>query len=57
MAINKKTSKRNQPNEKSSKRRRQSDSIPTQTNQSFEQDSKRRIGQHGGAGKPPLMKK
>jgi len=30
---------------------------PTQTNQPYEQDVKRRIGQFGGAGEPPLMKK
>ncbi|HEX2930116.1 MAG TPA: hypothetical protein VHV54_10405 [Candidatus Binatia bacterium] len=30
--------------------------IGPQTNQPFEQDSKRRIGQHGGAGEPPIMK-
>jgi len=29
----------------------------SQTNQPFEQDTKRRIGQFGGAGEPPLMKK
>lgn len=29
----------------------------TQTNQPYEQDVKRRIGQFGGAGEPPLMKK
>jgi len=28
-----------------------------QTNQPYEQDIKRRIGQFGGAGEPPLMKK
>lgn len=31
--------------------------VPTQTNQPYEQDVKRRIGQFGGAGEPPLMKK
>lgn len=30
---------------------------PTQTNQPYEQDVKRRIGHFGGAGEPPLMKK
>jgi len=29
----------------------------SQTNQPFEQDTKRRIGHFGGAGEPPLMKK
>jgi hypothetical protein len=28
-----------------------------QTNEPFEQDAKRRIGQHSGTGTPPLMKK
>jgi hypothetical protein len=28
-----------------------------QTNEPFEQDSKRRIGQHVGTGTPPIMKK
>jgi hypothetical protein len=28
-----------------------------ETNEPFEQDSKRRIGQHSGTGTPPLMKK
>jgi hypothetical protein len=31
--------------------------IPSQTNQPYEQDSKRRVGQFAGAGEPPLMKK
>jgi len=31
--------------------------IPSQTNQPYEQDSKRRVGQFSGAGEPPLMKK
>ncbi len=30
---------------------------PTQTNQPYEQDMKRRIGQFSGVGEPPLMKK
>jgi len=30
---------------------------PAQTNEPFEQDAKRRIGQHIGTGTPPLMKK
>ena len=41
---------------KTSKRKRQRDINP-QTEQPFEQDSKRRIGQFGGAGEPPIMKK
>jgi hypothetical protein len=56
MAKGKKTGKRAQP-KKTSKRRRKHDTVPGQTNQPFEQDSKRRIGQYGGAGEPPLMKK
>ena len=28
----------------------------SQSRQPFEQDSKRRIGQYGGAGEPPIMK-
>jgi len=30
---------------------------PTETNEPFEQDAKRRIGQHSGTGTPPLIKK
>jgi hypothetical protein len=30
---------------------------PPSTREPFEQDTKRRIGQHTGAGEPPLMKK
>ena len=45
---------RRQQIQKTKKRRRVSDS---QTYQPFEQDSKHRIGQYGGAGEPPLMKK
>jgi hypothetical protein len=30
---------------------------PARTNEPFEQDAKRRIGQHIGTGTPPLMKK
>jgi hypothetical protein len=46
--------KRPQQQRRTKKRRRISDS---QTNQPFEQDSKHRMGQYGGAGEPPLMKK
>jgi hypothetical protein len=44
---------------KKSKGRKQSREIkpPAQTNEPFEQDAKRRIGQHSGTGTPPLMKK
>ena len=57
MAKSKKTGKRAQPKKKTSKRRRKSDNISRQTNQPFEQDPKRRIGQYEGEGEPPLMKK
>jgi len=30
---------------------------PAKTNEPFEQDAKRRIGQHSSTGTPPLMKK
>ena len=56
MAKSKKT-KQGPPKNKPFKRRRKHDIVPAQTNQPFEQDSKRRIGQYGGAGEPPLMKK
>jgi hypothetical protein len=57
MAKSKKTSKRVRPKKKTRKRRRKSDNISGQTNQPFEQDSNRRIGQFKGEGEPPLMKK
>jgi hypothetical protein len=31
--------------------------LTAETNEPFEQDAKRRIGQHIGTGTPPLMKK
>ena len=49
-----KTRKQTQPKEK---RRRNRETTGGQTKKPFEQDSKRRIGQFGGAGEPPLMKK
>ena len=49
MAKNKKTGKRAQPKKKTTKRRQKSDNLSRQTNQPFEQDSKRRMGQYGGA--------
>jgi hypothetical protein len=55
--MSKKTGKRTQTRKKKSKRRRQSDNLAGQTNQPFEQDPKRRIGQFQGKGEPPLMKK
>jgi hypothetical protein len=56
MAKGKKATKKSATKKKTSKRRQKRESTP-QTNQPFEQDSKRRIGQYGGAGEPPLMKK
>jgi hypothetical protein len=53
-----KAKKRGRPagaKKKHSKRKRQRD-IGSQTEQPFEQDSKRRIGQYGGTGEPPIMK-
>ena len=41
----------------STKSRRKKTEATPQTNEPFEQDTARRIGQHVGAGKPPLMKK
>lgn len=41
---------------KTSKAKRQRRIDGSQTRQPFEQDSKRRIGQYGGAGEPPIMK-
>jgi hypothetical protein len=54
MARGKKARKRSGPkkNTPGRKRRRSADS---QTQQPFEQDSKRRIGQFGGTGEPPIM--
>jgi hypothetical protein len=40
--------------EKTSKRKTRRN-IGPQTNQPFEQDSKRRIGPYGGTGEPPIM--
>jgi hypothetical protein len=57
MAKSKKTGKRAPPKKKTARRRRKSDNISRQTNQRFEQDSKRRIGQFETEGGPPLMKK
>jgi hypothetical protein len=51
----KKATKRSRPKKKATKRPRKR-SISPQTNQPFEQDAKRRIGQYGGAGEPPIMK-
>jgi hypothetical protein len=50
----KKATKRSRPKKKATKRPRKRNISP-QTNQPFEQDAKRRIGQFGGAGEPPRM--
>jgi hypothetical protein len=55
MAKGKKRGKRAGAQKKTSKRKRQQEISP-QTEQPFEQDPKRRIGQYGGAGEPPIMK-
>jgi hypothetical protein len=41
----------------SAKKPRNKDIPPSQTNEPFEQEADRPIGQHGSAGRPPLMKK
>jgi len=53
MAKAKKRNKR-AAKKKTSKRKRQG-AISSQTKQPFEQDTKRRIGQFGGTGEPPIM--
>jgi hypothetical protein len=50
----KKRTKQRTPKTITSKRKRQRN-IGAQTQQPFEQDSKRRIGQYGGTGEPPIM--
>ena len=55
MATSKKRNKQTRPKKKTSKRKGKP-KISSQTEQPFEQDSKRRIGQFGGTGEPPLMK-
>jgi len=55
MAKSKKKIKRGTPKKTISKRKRHRN-IGAQTNQPFEQDSKRRIGQYGGTGEPPIKK-
>jgi hypothetical protein len=56
MPKGKKRGKQAGAQKKTSKRKRQREISP-QTEQPFEQDSKRRIGQFGGSGEPPIMKK
>ncbi|MGZ8466941.1 MAG: hypothetical protein ACXWXT_15475 [Candidatus Binatia bacterium] len=55
MAKNKKPEKQ-AAKKQTSKAKRQRSIDGSQTRQPFEQDSKRRIGQYGGAGEPPIMK-
>jgi hypothetical protein len=52
-AKRKRKTKKNPP----AKRRRNKNIPPPQTNEPFEQEADRPIGQHGSAGRPPLMKK
>jgi hypothetical protein len=54
MAKNKKRNKQAASKNKTSKRKKPQ-TIRSGTNQPFEQDSKRRIGQYGGTGEPPIM--
>jgi hypothetical protein len=54
MATSKKRNKQKAPKKKTSKGKRRGN-ISSQTKQPFEQDSKRRIGQYGGTGEPPIM--
>jgi hypothetical protein len=57
--------KRRGPQSKKSEKRKKSagrnrgvqNRPPAETNEPFEQDPKRRIGQHSSTGTPPLMKK
>ena len=57
MAKPKLKKKPNKSRQKASKRKPHRKNDPSQTQQPFEQDTKRRIGQFGGTGEPPLMKK
>jgi hypothetical protein len=50
-------SRKSDKRKKSAGRKRGNPTKPTdKTNEPFEQDPKRRIGQHSGTGTPPLMK-
>jgi hypothetical protein len=55
MAKQKKRTKQATTTKKTSKRKGKG-KISSQTEQPFEQDSKRRIGQFGGTGEPPIRK-
>jgi hypothetical protein len=50
-------SQKSDKRKKSQGRNRGKQAAPVQTNEPFEQDAKRRIGQHVGTGTAPLMKK
>ena len=51
-------SKKSEKRKKSAGRKRGGKTRPPgETNEPFEQDPKRRIGQHSSTGTPPLMKK
>ena len=51
-------SRKSQKRKKAQARTRTKATVPgSQTNEPFEQDKKRRIGQHIGTGRAPLMKK
>ena len=56
MGKRKKRRKQTTKKKKISKGKRPRRISDSQTSQPFEQDSKRRIGQYGGAGEPPIMK-
>jgi hypothetical protein len=51
-AKRKRKTKKNPP----AKKRKNRNIPPPQTNEPFEQEADRPIGQHGSAGRPPLMK-
>ena len=48
--------KKKQKKGKAAPKRKRKRNIRSQTDQPFEQDTKRRIGQYGGAGEPPIMR-
>ena len=50
-------SQKSQKQKKSTGRNRGKTAMASKTNQPFETDTKRRVGQHMGTGRPPLMKK
>ena len=56
MAKTKKPKKQTAAKKRTTKGKRARGISGSQTNQPLEQDVKRRIGQFGGAGEPPIMK-